>query len=118
LTESKLVYSTEHGRICPHCEKPSAQCICKKKKDRPPENTDGRIRVSRETKGKKGKGVTCITGLPLGTSELRELTKKLKRRLGAGGTVRGGNIEIQGDHRDTLVEELIKLGFKAKRSGG
>lgn len=76
------------------------------------------VRVGRETKGRAGKGVTVITGLPLAASQLEELARQLKRRCGSGGTVRGNTIEIQGDHRDTLVAELVALGYQAKRSGG
>ncbi len=76
------------------------------------------VRVSRETKGRGGKGVSVITGLPLRGDALETLATALKKRCGCGGTVRDGNIEIQGDQRDTLVAELIKLGYAAKRSGG
>jgi translation initiation factor 1 len=76
------------------------------------------VRVGRETKGRKGKGVTVITGLPLGSAELKELAKGLKSRCGSGGTVKDGVIEIQGDHRDLLVEELGRRGWTARRSGG
>jgi translation initiation factor 1 len=76
------------------------------------------VRVGRETKGRAGKGVTVITGLPLRGDELETLASQLKRRCGSGGTVKDGTIEIQGDHRDVLVTELVRLGFSAKRSGG
>jgi translation initiation factor 1 len=76
------------------------------------------VRVGRETKGRAGKGVTVITGLPLSAAELEALAGELKKRCGSGGTVRGGAIEIQGDHRDALVAALIKLGWPAKKSGG
>jgi translation initiation factor 1 len=76
------------------------------------------VRVGRETKGRAGKGVTVITGLPLRGDELETLASQLKRRCGSGGTVKDGTIEIQGDHRDLLVTELGRLGFSAKRSGG
>jgi translation initiation factor 1 len=76
------------------------------------------VRVARETKGRAGKGVTIISGLPLSDSDVEALAAKLKKRCGSGGTVRAGVIEIQGDHRDTLVAELIKLGWQAKRAGG
>ena len=79
---------------------------------------DGIVRVGRETKGRKGKGVTVISGLPLAGDELDALATKLKKRCGCGGTVDGALIEIQGDHRDLLVEELGKLGYTARRSGG
>ncbi len=77
-----------------------------------------RVRVGRETKGRAGKGVTVITGLPLPDAELEALATRLKRRCGSGGTVRDRVIEIQGDHRDLLVAELSSLGYDAKRSGG
>jgi translation initiation factor 1 len=75
-------------------------------------------RVGRETKGRKGKGVTVVTGVPLTAYALDELGSKLKRICGSGGTVKDGVIEIQGDHRDLLVTELAKLGWTVKRSGG
>lgn len=77
-----------------------------------------RIRVSRETAGRGGKGVTVITGLPLAGPALEELAGRLKRSCGAGGGVRGDRIELQGEHRDRLVAELAKLGYDAKRAGG
>jgi translation initiation factor 1 len=76
------------------------------------------VRVGREVAGRSGKGVCVIQGLPLGLSELEELATRLKRLCGAGGAVKDGVIEIQGDHRDRLVAELRKLGYDAKRSGG
>ena len=77
-----------------------------------------RVRVGRQTAGRSGKGVTVITGLPLSAQELEALGTRLKKLCGAGGAVRDGIIEIQGDHRDRLVQELVKQGFEAKRSGG
>ena len=79
---------------------------------------DGIVRVGRETKGRKGKAVTVITGLGLAGPELKDLAKKLKARCGTGGTVKDGTIEIQGEHRDVLMAELQKLGFTVRRSGG
>ncbi len=79
---------------------------------------DGCVRVSRESKGRRGKGVTLISGLPLDAKGLQKLAKQLKRRCGAGGTVKDGIIEIQGEHRDLLLQELVALGYKAKRAGG
>jgi len=76
------------------------------------------VRVARESKGRAGKGVTTITGLPLSADELAALATKLKKRCGSGGTVRAGVIEIQGEHRDAVLAELIKLGWPAKRAGG
>jgi translation initiation factor 1 len=68
--------------------------------------------------GRGGKGVSVITGLPLGPAQLEALATTLKKMCGAGGAAKGGRIEIQGDHRDRLVAELRKLGHDAKRSGG
>lgn len=79
---------------------------------------DGNVKVSRETKGRGGKCVTLISGLPLDAEGLAVLSTQLKQRCGCGGTVKEGIIEIQGDHRDTLVAELTKRGFKVKRAGG
>ena len=76
------------------------------------------MRVSRQTQGRAGKAVTVISGLPLAGAALETLAAELKRRCGSGGTVRDGLIEIQGEHRDRLVEELIRRGYAAKRSGG
>jgi translation initiation factor 1 len=77
-----------------------------------------RVRVGRETAGRSGKGVSVVTGLPLSAQALEALATRLKKLCGAGGAVRDGVIEIQGDHRDRLVQELIKLGYEAKRAGG
>jgi translation initiation factor 1 len=76
------------------------------------------VRVGREVKGRAGKGVTTVTGLPLAVADIESLATQLKKRCGSGGTVRAGVIEIQGDHRDVIVAELNKLGWPAKRSGG
>ncbi|MFH2012068.1 MAG: translation initiation factor Sui1 [Pseudomonadota bacterium] len=114
---SRLIYSTEFGRICPSCGEQSDKCQCKKKQNNPG-NGDGIIRVERSTKGRKGKGVSLISGIPLEGVQLKELAKKLKQKCGTGGTIKDGIIEIQGNHRDLLVEELNKLGYKAKKAGG
>lgn len=79
---------------------------------------EAKVRVGREVAGRGGKGVSVITGLPLTAAQLETLATTLKKTCGAGGAVRDGRIEIQGDHRDRLVAELAKLGFQAKRSGG
>jgi translation initiation factor 1 len=76
------------------------------------------VRVGREVAGRAGKGVSVITGLPLAAAELEELGRRLKKLCGAGGAVRDGVIEIQGDHRGRLVSELLKLGYSAKQAGG
>ena len=110
------VYSTEHGRICPGCSQPVASCSCRAKTAVP--KGDGIVRVGRETKGRKGSGVTVVTGLALGQAELKELGSQLKKKCGTGGTVKDGVIEIQGDHRDLLVATLQQLGYTVKRAGG
>ncbi|MGO8942719.1 MAG: translation initiation factor Sui1 [Syntrophobacteraceae bacterium] len=110
-----IVYSTEHGRMCPGCGKPVARCLCHQENEIP--QSDGVVRVRRETKGRKGKGVTVISGVPLDEARLDALGKQLKAKCGAGGTVRNGVIEIQGDHRDLLLEELRKHGWTVKRVG-
>ncbi len=77
-----------------------------------------RVRVGREVAGRGGKAVSVISGLPLAAADLEALASGLKRLCGAGGSVREGIVEIQGDHRDRLVAELRRLGYDAKRSGG
>lgn len=76
------------------------------------------VKVSREVAGRRGKGVTVVSELPLGEAELKELAAVLKSKCGTGGTAKDGRIEIQGDHRDRLVTELEKLGYRVKRAGG
>ncbi|AMV73225.1 translation initiation factor Sui1 [Desulfuromonas carbonis] len=115
-TNSRLVYSSEQGRICPACEKPAAACSCSRTPEPPRGN--GAVRVGRETKGRKGKGVTTISGLPLDEAGLDKLASELKKRCGCGGTVRDGVIEIQGDQRELLLAELLSRGWSAKKSGG
>lgn len=110
-----LAYSTDSGRHCPDCSKPVDACICKQTII--PEG-NGIARVRRESKGRGGKTVTTITGVPLAEAELKELASALKRRCGTGGALKDGVIEIQGEHVQLLMDELIKRGFKAKRSGG
>ncbi len=77
-----------------------------------------RVRVGRQVAGRAGKAVSVISGLPLAAPDLEALASRLKRLCGAGGAVRNGVIEIQGEHRDRLVGELCRLGYDAKRSGG
>ena len=87
----------------------------------PPRTAPGlpaRVRVAREVAGRGGKAVSVIRGLPLAAPELAELATRLKKLCGAGGAVKDGSIEIQGEHRDRLVSELCRLGFDARRAGG
>jgi translation initiation factor 1 len=120
MDNSRLVYSTESGKICSSCQKPVSKCTCKKKKPRSQTNIkyDGIIRIQREVKGRKGKTVTTLSGFLITDAELKNLATQLKRRCGTGGSVKDGVIIIQGDHRDTLVVELKNQGFNVKISGG
>lgn len=111
-----LVYSTGSGRMCPSCQKPVSQCRCSRHAPAP--RGDGIVRVSRETKGRKGKGVTLVSGIPLPESELKAYAAKLRKQCGSGGAVKNGIVEIQGDHRDRLIPELQSHGWTVKRSGG
>jgi len=124
MNDNHLVYSTETGRICPKCGKPVSGCACKKKKaaknrlHRTRHPKDGSIRIQREVKGRKGKTVTIIYGVPLENEKLQQFAKILKRRCGAGGTVKEGVVIIQGDHRQTLLDEIKQQGYTAKLAGG
>ena len=121
MGNSLLVYSTESGRICPSCGNPTVKCTCKKKNAKKKQQVypdDGVVRIRREVKGRKGKTVTAIFGVPLEDQELKQLAKTLKRRCGTGGTVKDGTIIIQGDHRDTLLQEVKKQGYTVKLTGG
>ena len=115
-SNSQLVWTSEQGRVCPGCGKAAASCICKKQGARPA--GDGVVRVRRETKGRGGKTVTVIIGVPVGDEALKVLAGELKRRCGTGGTAKDGVIEIQGDFCDLVVAELAKRGYTVKRAGG
>jgi translation initiation factor 1 len=112
-----LVYSTEHGRTCPDCRQALADCCCKAAAKAAPAG-DGIARVTRETGGRNGKTVTVVRGLPLDAVALAALGRMLKAACGSGGTAKDGVIEIQGDHRDTVVAKLEQSGWKVKRAGG
>ncbi len=112
---SRLVYSSDN-QICKKCGKPHADCRCQQ--EPAGGSGDGIVRVGRETKGRKGKGVSLVTGVPLEGEALAQLARRLKAKCGSGGTVKNGVIEIQGDHRDRLMAELTKEGFTVKRAGG
>lgn len=112
-----LVYSTDSGRMCPDCRQPVTQCLCRAPKTEAPA-TDGIVRVSRETKGRAGKGVTVIKGLALDTATLAQLGKQLRAVCGAGGTTKDGSIEIQGDHCERVIDILRSQGRTVKRAGG
>jgi len=112
---SGLVYSTEGGRHCPTCRQPVTACACSQ--TQPPAG-DGIVCLRREVKGRGGKAVTVISGVPLASKELNTLAAQLKKRCGCGGTVKQGVIEIQGEHIELLLDELKQCGFRVKKSGG
>lgn len=108
---STLVYSTETGKICPVCARALEGCRCLKgKQPITRDRGDGKVRIAYATKGRRGKGVTLVTGLAEDNEGLMTLSRKLKQRCGTGGTVKGGTIEIQGDQREILKAELKTLG--------
>ncbi|TFH87805.1 translation initiation factor Sui1 [Billgrantia azerbaijanica] len=114
-----LVYSTEHGETCPGCRQPITECRCAEQAEEARlAALDGIVRIRRETSGRKGKGVTTISGVPLPEKELKALAKALKQRCGTGGAVKAGVIEIQGDHREALKAELERRGYRVKLAGG
>ncbi len=122
MLSSRLVYSTETGRICPDCSKALAQCVCLSKVQASAAKalaaSDGVVRVSKDSKGRGGKSVTVVRGLAMDGAALLALGKQLKAACGSGGTVKDGVIEVQGDHVATVVAALQKLGHTVKRSGG
>lgn len=113
----RLVYSTDAQVMqrCPRCGK--YPCICRRAVvSLPPDKQTARI--SQERKGRKGKTVTLVSGLQLAEDDLEALAKTLKTLCGAGGTVKEGQIEVQGEHRDRVAAALAQLGYKVKRIGG
>jgi translation initiation factor 1 (eIF-1/SUI1) len=104
--ENRLVYSTESGKIKETPEKPH----------RP--KGDGIVRIQRQTKGRKGKGVSLVTGLDLDDAELKLIAAELKKVCGCGGSVKEGVIEIQGDKRENIKAHLEKKGYTVKLAGG
>ena len=120
VDNSRLVYSSKSGRICPKCGKPAISCTCKGKKGKPQSHLkpDGIIRIRREKKGRRGKTVTTISGFQEETDDSKQIAKGLKNKCGTGGSIKDGIIIIQGDHRQTIQTELKKQGFKVKLAGG
>jgi translation initiation factor 1 len=105
---ARRVYSTDDGDL---------------RKARPQQVRDnaaasGRVKVRRETAGRRGKAVTTVSGVPLGDQELKALARRLKKRCGVGGSTKGGVIELQGDHRDTVVQVLRAEGYDVVLAGG
>ncbi len=104
-----VVYSTDGGRIRPE-KRPSSSESARK--------SDGIVRVMRDRKGRGGKTVTVIDGVTGSEAELTSLAQQLKKLCGSGGTVKDGNIEIQGDHRDKVQTKLTEMGYRVKLAGG
>ncbi len=102
--------------MCPGCRRPLRECACAAQQAAP--RGDGIVRVSRETSGRRGKGVTVVRGVPLAAAELVELGKRLKTACGSGGTVKDGTIEVQGEHVERVIALLAAEGWKVKRAGG
>ncbi len=120
MKDTRLVYSTETGRICPKCQMPESGCTCKKNRPKPQPQIkpDGIIRIRRETKGRKDKTVTTEFGFDLGDQALKTFAKDLKQLCGTGGSVKEGMIVIQGDHRDAVKGFLEGKGYRVKVAGG
>ena len=115
VKNSKLVYSTDAGKICPDCGQPQHAGKCA---NSTAIQGDGRVRIQRETKGRKGAGVTLISGIPLAEAELKALHKTLKKQCGVGGSLKNGIIEMQGDQREACLKALSGRGWDVKIAGG
>jgi translation initiation factor 1 len=134
MSQNRVVYDSDVGRVdrCPSCGKKQDACRCASARPGPRQGTtarqgapagpkvptDGVVRVSRDKKGRRGKTMTIVTGLPGGPAALAETATLLKRLCGSGGTVSGDAVEIQGDHRDRVAAKLTELGHKVKLAGG
>src|SRR3954468_16287444 len=109
MADRRVVYSSSDGDL---------------RKARPADNpparaaAGGRVKVRREVAGRRGKGVTTISGVPLDDAGLRELAGRLKKRCGVGGAVKAGNLELQWDHRDVVIEVLRADGYDVVAAGG
>jgi translation initiation factor 1 len=119
----RVVYDSDYGRLdrCSYCRRRIEACVCPERGGggkRQASASDGVVRVSRDRKGRRGKTVTVISGLPAAREGLQEIATALKRLCGSGGTVAEGNVEIQGDHRERVAARLAELGYKVKLAGG
>ena len=113
-TTGGLVYSTDSGRMCPVCRQSVTSCTCKAQ---PIPKTNGGVRISLQTKGRGGKSVTLVKGLPLDATALVALGKQLRSACGSGGTVKDGVVEVQGDHVASVMAALQAQGYNPKRAG-
>lgn len=102
--------------MCPACRQPVAQCACGR--DAAPRSGDGIVRVSREVAGRRGKAATVVRGVPLDAGGLADLARTLRTLCGAGGSVKDGVIEIQGEHLDKVIAHLQQAGWTVRRAGG
>jgi translation initiation factor 1 len=120
MEDSRLVYSTGTGRVCPNCGRPRSKCVCRKKNQKAgyKQIGDDVIRIKREVKGRKGKTVTTISGFRDNDAELKRIAAGLKNRCGTGGSVKDAVVVLQGDHREAVRDELTKQGFKVLLAGG
>jgi translation initiation factor 1 len=117
MTGSRLVYSSDGGRVA----QPKDPRAAKRASEGPPipqAPDDGWVRIWRVKGGRGGKTATVITGVPGGDAEVERLAVDLRRFAGAGGGVRQGAIEIQGDHRERVQQKLVQLGYRVKLAGG
>lgn len=113
MMESRRVYSTEHGSICPACGRPLTACQCGTPADEPvPARIVAKLRM--EKKGRGGKTVTVVDGLPRNAAFLKDLLQELKRLCGTGGAVADGTVELQGDLRERVRPALLKRGYAVK----
>ncbi len=110
------VYSTEFGKLCPQCGQTEHSGKCATSSNHIV--GDGKVRIQRETKGRKGAGVTLVTGVPLPEKELKALHKTLKKKCGVGGGIKNGVLELQGDQRETILALLANKGWDVKIAGG
>lgn len=111
------VWSSDSGRTCPGCGQPADACVCREQAAAQPSG-DGVVRISRETKGRRGKAVTVVRGLTLNGAEMDDLARELKRACGTGGAVKDGAVEIQGEKREQVAQMLRDRGFSVKLVGG
>ena len=112
MSDSTLVYSSESGRVCPQCEQPLDVCTCNPSAH--PKDGPKTVRVSVSRQGRKGKTVTSVKGLRMTSADLKAYAGKLKKKVGSGGTLKEGVIEIQGDYRDPITARLRQEGWDVK----
>lgn len=114
---TNLVYTTAHGSNCPDCGHTIDTCVCGTDQLQQ-RSSQSKIRIRRDKKGRRGKTVTVISGLPLSEKALLEIAAEFKRKCGTGGSVKNREILIQGDRCQILLQLLAEKGYDAKISGG